>query len=117
MEKKHNLGKDILLGAGLVAVAAAAAGTYFLYGSKNAPKNRKMVKAWSLKAKGEVLEKLEKLKEVNEEVYHNIVDQVSAKYETLKNIDKKDVMAFADELKKHWKGIEKEVKASLKKKK
>ena len=39
----------------------AAAGTYFLYGSKDAKKNRKAVKSWALKAKAEVLEALEKV--------------------------------------------------------
>lgn len=117
MEKKHNLAKDVMVGAGIAAVVAAAAGTYFLYGSKNAAKNRKVVKGWALKAKGEVLEKLENLAEVNEEIYHKVVNDVSNKYQALKSIDKKDVMNFADELKKHWKGIEKEVKAFHKKKK
>ncbi len=117
MEKKNNVVKDVLMGAGLVAVAAAAAGTYFLYGSKNAPKNRKKIHAWSLKAKGEILEKLENLKEVNEETYHKVIKDVTDKYQTLKKVDKKDVMEFVDELKKHWKGIEKEIKAFHKKKK
>ncbi len=115
--KKDNLVKDVLIGAGLVAVVAAAAGTYFLYGSKNASKNRKMVKSWSLKAKGEILEKLENAKEISEEVYHKIINEVADKYHTLKNIDKKDVMEFADELKTHWKQIEKEIKAFHKNKK
>jgi mevalonate pyrophosphate decarboxylase len=34
----HPIAKGLALGAGLAAVAAAAAGTYFLYGSKNAKK-------------------------------------------------------------------------------
>ncbi len=110
MQKKNNLGKDLLIGAGIAAVVAAVAGTYFLYGSKNAAKNRKKVKAWSLKAKGEILEKLENLKEVNEEIYHKIINEVSDKYQAVKSIDKADVVEFVDELKKHWKSIEKEVK-------
>lgn len=117
MEKKHNLGKDVLIGVGIAAVVAATAGTYFLYGSKNASRNRKKIKGWMLKAKGEILEKLENVKDINEEIYHKIVNEVSNKYQALKSIDKKDVMAFADELKKHWKGIEKEVRAFHKKKK
>ena len=99
MENKKDIGKNgLLVGAGIVAVAAAAAGAYFLYGSKNAKQHRKQIKAWTLKAKGEVLEKLEKLKDVNEEIYHKVVKQVSDKYQALKSIDKADVMEFADEL-------------------
>jgi hypothetical protein len=48
------------IGAGIAAgVAAAALGAYFLYGSKDAKKNRAKVKGWMLKARGEVLEQLE----------------------------------------------------------
>ncbi|MEI6057523.1 MAG: hypothetical protein WCQ60_00945 [bacterium] len=111
---ESSLGKKVALGAGLAAIAAAAAGTYFLYGAKNAAKNRKQVKAWSLKAKGEVLEKLEKMSDVNEEIYHKVVAQVADKYTKLKNIDASDVADFADELKGHWKSIAKEIGISKK---
>ncbi|MBI5913342.1 hypothetical protein HY839_02780 [Candidatus Azambacteria bacterium] len=98
------------VGAGLAAVAAAAiAGTYFLYGSKNASKRRKQVKAWSLKARGEVLEQLEKLSKVDEATYHKIIKEVAGKYKTLERLDPKDVVEFVGELKDHWKGIAKEI--------
>ena len=51
--------KNVGIGVGLTAAAVAAAGAYFLYGSKNAAQNRTKVKSWMLKAKAEVLEKLE----------------------------------------------------------
>ncbi len=112
MAKKNNaLVKGVEVGAGLVAMVATIAGIYFLYGSKKAKQHRKQVKAWTLRAKGEILEKLENLKEVNEEIYHKIVKEVSDKYQIIKSIDKKDVMEFADELKSHWKGIAKEITA------
>ncbi len=116
-EQKSMIGSGMAVGAGVAAVVATVAGAYFLYGSKDAKKHRKMVRSWSLKAKGEILEQLENLSEVNEEVYHKIVKEVTDKYQSLKNVDKADVMAFVDELKKHWKGIEKEVKAFHKKSK
>ena len=47
--------QKIAAGVGLTAAAVAAAGAYFLYGSKDADKNRKTVKSWGLKAKAEVL--------------------------------------------------------------
>ncbi|MEK7494187.1 MAG: hypothetical protein AAB630_03475 [Patescibacteria group bacterium] len=97
------------VGAGLAAVAAAVAGTYFLYGSKNAPKHRKQVKAWSLKARGEILEQLEKLSKVDEAAYHKVIKQVASKYKALKRLDAKDVVEFAEELKGHWKDIAKEI--------
>lgn len=97
------------VGAGLAAVAAAVAGTYFLYGAKNAPKHRKQVKAWSLKARGEILEHIEKLAKVDEATYHKVIKEVAGKYKTLKHLDAKDVIEFAEELKDHWKDIAKEI--------
>ncbi|MCX6719581.1 MAG: hypothetical protein NTV36_00500 [Candidatus Staskawiczbacteria bacterium] len=109
--------KGVATGAGLVALVAAAAGMYFLYGSKDSVKNRKKVKSWMLQAKGEVLEQLENLSEVNEDVYKKIVKEVSDKYQALKSIDQEDVMEFMDELKGHWKNIAKELSKKPKKSK
>lgn len=105
----------LAVGAGLVG----AAGTLFLYG-KNGPKNRKKIKGWALKAKGEVLEKLETLSEVSEDTYNTIVDEVMKRYELAKNIDQSELLALAKELKGHWRSLKKSMaapaeKASLKK--
>lgn len=113
--KNNSIVKNIAVGAGIVALAAAAAGTYFMYGSKDAKKNRKKVKSWTLKARGEILEQLENASEVSEEIYQKIVDEVSGKYQELKNIDKKDVADFVKEVKGHWKNIAKEIGLSKKK--
>jgi hypothetical protein len=114
MAKKSIIG-GAAVGVGIAAAVAGVAGAYFLYGAKDAAKNRKKVKAWSLKAKGEVLGKLEKLSDVNEEIYHNIVDEVSEKYKKVKDVDQKDIEKFVKELKSHWKKIVKDVKKSSKK--
>ncbi len=90
---------------GLAALAtAAAAGAYFLTG-KNGKNNRQKVKGWMLKAKGEVLDQLEKMKLVSEEAYHATVEKVAAKYKTLKNIDPKEIEGLVKELKGHWRSI------------
>lgn len=97
-------------GLGLVALAAAtAAGAYFLYGSKNASKNRKKIKGWTLKAKGEVLEKMEAMKNIDEANYKRIVDTVATKYKKLKTVSTKEAESLAKELKAQWKEIHKEV--------
>lgn len=110
--KNNTLVKSFAAGAG---AAAAIAGIYFLYGSKNAAKNQKKVKSWMLMAKGEVLERLENISEVSEDVYSKIVEEVSGKYEALKNISKDEVAEFANELKAHWKNITKELSVPIKK--
>lgn len=96
------------IGLGMAAVAAAAAGAYFLYG-KDGAKNRKAVKGWMLKMKGEVLSQMEHLKEVNEETYGRIVDTVAKKYQAVKDIDKTELAAMAADLKRHWSNINKAV--------
>lgn len=93
-------------GLGLAAASVAAiAGGYLLYGSKDATKNRKKVKGWMLKAKGEILEKIEDMEEISEDKYHEIVEMVSKKYSGLKNVDAADLMALTNDAKKHWKVI------------
>jgi gas vesicle protein len=97
-------------GIGLTIAAAAAAGTYFLYGSKDANKNRKIVKGWALKAKGEVVEKIEQIKgEVTEENYHKIVDGVMTKYRKVKTDHQDDIDSLVKDMKGYWKNIKNHV--------
>ncbi len=99
--------QKLSIGVGLTAAAVAAAGTYFLYGSKEAGKNRKTVKSWMLKAKAEVLEQLEDAKEMTQEEYAELISGVAAAYTTVKSASKKDIAAFKKEMTEHWEDIEK----------
>lgn len=99
--------KAVGLGIGLTAAIAAAAGTFFLYGSKNASKNRKAVKSWTLKAKAEVLEGLEQAKEMSQEEYEELINAVSGAYKGAKNATKGDIVEFQKEMKDHWNKISK----------
>ena len=102
MKKSSNIGTKL----GLAGLAVAGiAGAYFLYG-KNGAKNRKAIKTWTLRAKADVLEKLEKAKEVSEDTFHSVVDEISTKYGSkVKDISPEDIALFAKDLKKHWKDI------------
>lgn len=110
-KKMSNTEKGVLVGVGIATLAAAAAGTYFLYGSKKAGKNRKQVKSWMLRARGEVLEKIEALQNINESAYHKIVKEVASRYKTLNKIDSAEINDFVAELKTHWANIKKEINA------
>jgi len=90
------------------AVVAAAVAGYFLYGPKGA-QNRKKIEAWSVKAKGEVLSKLEDAKEISEEKYHQIVDAVTEKYSKVKNVGEDKANDLNKELKRHWSKVKKEM--------
>lgn len=93
------------IGVGLTTAAVAAAGAYFLYGSKDAPKNRKAVKSWALKAKGEVLEVLEKAEKITEAEFNTLVNGVTATYGKAKKLSKKDLADFKKEMSENWTGL------------
>jgi uncharacterized membrane protein YfbV (UPF0208 family) len=100
------------IGLGLAALAVAAAGIYFLSGEKGA-KNRKAVKGWMLKIKGEVMERMEDMKEINEKAYSKVVDEVVKMYRAAKNVDPKELNKIAGELKGHWRKIQKDLKQGM----
>jgi len=102
---KHNNGKGLGIGAGIAALTAAAAGAYYFYGAKHSAQHRKQMKGWMIKARGEVVERLENIKNITEENYNNAVNQVTDKYKKLNKIDPKELQALATDLRKHWKNI------------
>ena len=63
--KRKSVGVKVGLSAVLAGAAVAAtAGAYYLYGPSG-KKHQKQVKGWMLKAKGEILERAEKRKELD----------------------------------------------------
>lgn len=97
----------------LGAAALASAGAYLLYGSKSAKKNRQKVKSWVLKAKAEVLEQIENVKQLDTEEYKGVVDTVLARYKGAQGVAERELKALGTELKGHWGDL---TKASTKKK-
>ncbi len=102
--------KGVLVGVGIAALAASVAGTFYLYGSKNAVKHRKQVKGWMLKAKGEIMEQIENLPEVTEDIYMATVKKVMGRYKKFKNIEASEIKDLGDELGSHWEIIKKKLK-------
>lgn len=102
------------IGVGLTAAAVAAAGAYFLHGSKDAKKNRRKVKSWMLKAKAEVLEGLENAQEMTEDEFNQLVATVSTSYGKLKDASQADIKEFKKEMIEHWPKIVKEGKQVVK---
>ncbi len=93
------------IGVGLTAAAVAAAGAYFLYGSEDAPKNRTKVKSWMLKAKGDVLQKLEVAEHMTEEEFTTLIDKVLTTYNKAQTISKKELKDFKAEMIQDWGGL------------
>lgn len=112
-KNKNSKAPAALMGLGILA--ASFAGAYYLYGTKDGAKKKAKIKGWMLKAKGEVLEKLENLKDVNEGSYYDLVSGVMKKYEAVKSIDKVELEKLGADLKKHWKNIKKHMDDGSKK--
>ena len=106
--QKSKVAKAVAIGAGVAALSVAA---YMLFGP-NGKKNQKALKGWAIKMKGEIIEKMEAVKDVTAPVYEKIVGEVAAKYAKLKHIDAADLEAEVATLKKHWKAL---TKSSVKK--
>jgi len=100
-KKGNNVVKAIAIGA---TVAAGAAAAYLLLG-KDGKKNRKAIKGWAIKMKGEIIEKFEQAKDLTEPVYDKIIDEVSAKYAKIKDIDQKDIANLVKEARQNWKAM------------
>jgi hypothetical protein len=114
MAKKKEESHGMLpLAAGVIA---GVAGMYFLHGHGKVPTaNRKKIKSFLVKAKGEVLEKVEKMQSLDEEAYNKAVDVVLAKYNKLPEEQRADIEALGKDMKKHWKAIVKDLTPKVKK--
>lgn len=113
-EKNSKGGTGLAVGLGVAAVAAAAAGAYFFYGPSGA-KNRKNLKSWAVKAKAEVMENVEKMKDVSEVAYDKTVSQVLSKYKKLKSIAPAELAEVQKELMGSWKSVKAEIDRYTKK--
>jgi hypothetical protein len=108
--QSNGMGKAVAVTAGVVAATAAA---YLMFGP-NAKKNRKTVKGWAVKMKGEIIEKFENAKELSQSAYENAVDEVKNKYSKFKNVEKSELDAIVRDAKKHWKAIVRDSKSAAK---
>lgn len=113
--KKTNIVKKTLAVGGAIAGLSAIAGAYFLFGTKEGAKKRKAIKGWALKAKGEVLEKIEQAKDLTEDKYMSLIDSAMGKYYKLKDKYGDDVDLLASELKSYWKTMQKSSSVKSKK--
>jgi len=108
-------GKIVGTSVGIAALAAAAAGAYYLYGSSKSKSNRKAVKSWMLKAKAEVMDEIENMKEVNEGAYRGAIAKIAKKYSAIKDMDREELALLVARLQGHWKDIKGEIEKATKK--
>lgn len=103
-KNNHSFAKGILTGI----AAGSAALAMFLYKTEEGRKEKEKLKGWMVMMKGEVIHKLENLKEVSKEKYEKIVDEASKKFQRSKGLSEKEIVAFNKRLKSKWKSIQKE---------
>lgn len=101
--------KGKVISAGIGVAALAALGAYFLTG-KRGSKNRELIKGWTLKMKGDVLDKVEKVKKLDKKDYEKIVNDVSARYARLEKVGGSELKRLTGELKKAWTHVSEELK-------
>ena len=107
---KNNASKVVAVTAGIAALTAAA---YLLFGPEG-KKHRKDLKSWMIKMKGEVMEKMEKAKDLTAESYEQILHAVEAKYKSMKNVDADMLAKEVADLKKNWRAMVKNAKPKAK---
>lgn len=93
-----------MIEAGIGLATVAALGVYFLRG-KSGAQNREKVAGWMLKMKGEILERIEEIRELDEAEYYIIVDETSARYAALKKVGADELKHLTAELKGAWRQI------------
>ena len=101
--------KGKVLGVGIGFAALAAAGAYFLYGKRGA-KNREKIAGWALQLKGEVLEKMENLKDINQQAYNELVEETAERYGRLKRVSASELKTITEDLKNAWTHIRAQLK-------
>lgn len=89
------------LGAGLAALATAS---YYFWGPDGKRHQRRM-KGWMYKMKGEIIERIEDVKELTEPVYRDIIDSVAGATSSTVKASKTEIKAFAEKLKDQWNDI------------
>lgn len=101
-------------GAGVLGAIVGATATYFFYGTKKGKEKRREIKKSMDKAREEIEDRVDKAGDITEEKYEEIVDTVTEKYRNIKNIDKSELKDMANDMKRHWGNIKKQVKEGKK---
>jgi|GEM_PF-4680618 len=86
------------------ATLAAAAAAYYLYGSKNAEKNRAQLKSWAEKAEREIVREAKRFKNkaLTDTNLNAIITGVARQYEATRDLDADDVREFIATMKERW---------------
>ncbi len=107
MIKRNKSSKGKIAAEAALAAITAAGAAYWLYGSKDATKHRKMVSKWSSQVQKEVVAAAKKLKTLNKKSYTELVNKAVKRYSKAKGITKKELTILSRDLKTAWDKINK----------
>lgn len=110
MATQKNTGTGMTIGVAAAVAGAAAAGAYWLYGAKGAAKHRKLARSWMLKARAEVLERVEGADLLDRETYTKIVTDVVKNYSKVKDATGEQVAQVTKDLMSAWGHMQKAYK-------
>lgn len=113
--KGGSMVKNVLAGAGIVTGAALA--SYLMAPPKEQKRAETKIKNWMRDMQKEVAGRAKTIKDLSQDKYENIVDEVAPKYEALRDVSATEIETFARELKAHWNNISKAAAKSGKAKK
>ncbi len=107
-KKNQDVVRAAEIGAGIVAIGAAAAAGYYFYATKDAKTHRKELSSWASGLKKEVIREVKKLKTMDAESVAHAIDSAVATYEGVRSIKRADVNRAARELKTNWQKVKQE---------
>ncbi len=86
------------------ATMAAAAGAYYLYGSKKAAAHRRAVNAWMRRAEREIVHEAKRLKNAayTDATIKKVINHVAQRYEAARDLNPDDVKNFVSAVQKSW---------------
>lgn len=96
---RKNPGKSVAIGAGAVALGAAA---YYFLGPKG-KQHRAKAKEWTADAQKAVVRRMSKARELTEASYRNLVDEIISPYVNKGAAGAAEARAFAQAMKRDWK--------------
>lgn len=99
--QQQRIAKAAALGFVAGVVSTVAAGGYFLYGPKGRQHRRK-VERWVMRARMEILDRMEDLGDISKEQFHAIVDRVTRRYGSMRHIGRTRAREVADDLKSRY---------------
>ncbi|MDP3735190.1 MAG: hypothetical protein Q8R39_02050 [bacterium] len=102
------------VGAGL-SLAAAAAGLYYLAGTRPGKKVRRTVTHIAEDLKRDVRGRVRKVGITTERAYHRLVDEAAGAYERVSDIDTRELRAAARKVKGEWRALSRDVGSAVKK--